>query len=1078
MEAERIESVYKLAPLQQGMLFHSLLAPDAALYVQQLVCLLHHPVNATALERAWQSVMDRYSVLRTGFRWEGLEEPVQEVRAGVRLLLDTEDWTSLSSAQQREKLDAFLEEDRRKGFDFTNAPLLRLKLFRFQEDDYCLVWTSHHALMDGRSRLRLLKEVFALYGAGVENREISLPEPVPYQRYVQWLRAQDLEQAEPYWRELLKDFRTPNAFAVSKKESQNEPESYGETSFTLSSSLTAALLELARREEITLNTIVQGCWSILLSRYSDQEDVVCGTARACRWTTSEAMDAAVGLFINTVPFRIKVTPDISVTELLKQLRQQALATRAYEQTPLAKIQDWSDIPRGLPLFETIVVFENYQLGPALRSQGGEWNKREFKLLERTNYPLALSAYADYNEPSLILKLTYEQSRFDDALAQNLARQLQTLFENAAANPSQPISELRSLSEAEQHRILFAWNETGAALPENQTIHQLFELQARQTPAALALICGTEQVTFAELNMRANQLAHYLKSQGVAAETRVAISMQPSSAMIIALLGILKAGAAYVPIEYPCPPQRFSFILKDSGARLLLTQQHLAASLPPSEVGVICVDGNSDDIATQSSLDLPFTNDALNAAHVIYTSGSTGTPKGVVSAHRASVNRFAWMWRTYPFAADEVCCQKTSLSFVDSIWEIFGPLLQGVVLLVIDSDTIKDPARFIATLVANRVTRLVLVPSLLRALLETSTGQADLGQTLRYCVCSGEALPVDLAAEFQRRLPHAKLINLYGSTEVAADVTCYEVKDAQRLDRVPIGRPISNAQIYILDPDLRPVAVGLTGELYVGGEVLARNYLDRPEMTAERFVPNPFSTVPGARLFRTGDLGRYLPDGNIEYLGRRDHQVKVRGFRIELGEIEAAISTHPKVSHCVVITSEDNSGDKDLFAFVIPHGERPATEELRTYILQTLPQYMLPSGFAFLESLPLTSSGKPDRRALAALVPAKMARDQADPAYMAPRTSIERSIAGIWEEVLGVRRVSVHDDFLSLGGTSLKAMRVLSRVERVFHLELPLRSLFDARTTAQMATVVENALIEKLEQLTEEEAQSLLDDPTV
>src|SRR5688572_5187077 len=915
MAVKTTESLYALTPLQQGMLVHSLQSPHSGIYVQQLICRLGHQLNASEFQRAWQKVVDRHSVLRTSFRWEGLEEAVQEVSQKVELPFEIEDWTSLPQETREDLLTDFLETDRRKGFDFTKAPLMRLSLFRFDENDYRLVWTSHHALMDGRSRLQVLKEVFAIY----EGARADLPEPRPYRDYVEWLQSRDLSRAEPYWRQLLHSFKAHNTLVASKKASSHTSDSFGNESFGLSPVLTSTLLSIAQWHEITLNTIVQGCWSILLSRYSDQADVVFGTIRAVHWTEQDEARPHVGLFINTLPVRANVEHHMSVVELLKQLRQQTLALREHEHTPLVKLQEWSELAPGMPLFETIVIFENYQLGPFLRSQGGEWTNRDFELLERTNYPLALSVYADYNEPSLLLKLTYDRNRLDDSTVQHMSRQLHTLLESIAANPEQRISELRWMNDAERQRIAVEWNATEAEYPNEHLIHQFVELQSERTPEADAVIFENERLTYGELNSRANQLGRYLRKLGVGPEVRVAVSMERSPALIVALLGILKAGGAYIPIEHPAPEQRLLFMLHDSHAHLLLTQQHLLESLPDIATRIVCVDSNWAEIEKESAENLPATVGAENAATVIYTSGSTGTPKGVLSSHRAFLNRFAWMWHAYPFAAGEVCCQKTSLSFVDSVWEIFGPLTHGVPLVIIPNATVRDPLSLMQTLAAHRVTRLVLAPSLLAAIIETTGHSMPAGIALRYCVCSGETLPVELAAAFRRRFPNVTLINLYGSTEVAADVTCYEVEDAQHLERVPIGRPISNTQIYILDADFGPAPLGLVGEIYAGGAGLAREYLNRPEMTAERFVPDPFAAKPGARLFRTGDLGRYLPDGNIEYLGRRDHQVKVRGFRIELGEIEAVVSAHPQVRNCIVMASDNNSGDRDLIAFIVPDG---------------------------------------------------------------------------------------------------------------------------------------------------------------
>jgi amino acid adenylation domain-containing protein len=515
---------------------------------------------------------------------------------------------------------------------------------------------------------------------------------------------------------------------------------------------------------------------------------------------------------------------------------------------------------------------------------------------------------------------------------------------------------------------------------------------------------------------------------------------------VGLLAILKAGAAYVPLEPNYPLERMSFIIDDSRAGLVLTQKSLLASLPSSSALLVSIDDIQAELDGESSED--FENGATvdNAAHVIYTSGSTGRPKGVVSSHAASLNRFAWMWRQYPFAPAEVCCQKTSLSFVDSIWEIFGPLLHGVPLVIIPNDVVKDPPRFVAALSTHEVTRLVLVPSLLRAIIEDMDDLAQQLTNLRYCVCSGETLPSQLAAAFKAKLPQTTLINLYGSSEVAADVTCYEVASAEGLTNIPIGRPIANTQVYVLDTNLNPVAVGVPGEIFVGGIGLAHGYLARPELTAEKFVPDPFRM--GARLFRTGDLGRYLADGNIEYRGRRDHQVKVRGFRIELGEIEAALATHPQVREAVAVARDDSHGDKRLVAYVVA-GE-PEIGDLRAHLRAKLPEYMIPGAFVMLSELPLTPSGKLDRLALPSPDYTASAND-----FVAPRTITEMMLAKIWAEELGLERVGRNDDFFSLGGHSLLLTRIGWHIRKELDIELPLRTLFEASTVGELAEKIDN-----------------------
>jgi amino acid adenylation domain-containing protein len=616
-----------------------------------------------------------------------------------------------------------------------------------------------------------------------------------------------------------------------------------------------------------------------------------------------------------------------------------------------------------------------------------------------------------------------------------------------------------VDEAERHQLLVEWNATAVDYPSNQCIHQLFEAQAERIPAAVALVFEQQQLTYRELNQQANQLAHYLRQLGVGPEALVGICMERSLEMVVGLLGTLKAGGAYVPLDPAYPRERLAFMLEDARPTVLVTQQHLIERLPIHEQ-VVCLDTGWHVIGRESKENVLNGVRSENLAYMLYTSGSTGRPKGVLGTHRAAINRFHWMWNTYPFEPGEVCCQKTSLSFVDSVWEIFGPLLQGIRTVMIPDPVIKDPQQLLQTLAVHAVTRIVLVPSLLRVLLETAADLQNQLPNLKYWVSSGEALPLDLALRFLKSMPHSVLLNLYGSSEVAADVTCYDTQNYTSLPCIPIGRPIANTQIYLLDDQMQPVPVGVPGELYVSGDGLARGYFNRPELTAAKFVPNPFvgtrflGPQPGARLYKTGDWARYLSDGNIEYLGRLDHQVKLRGMRIELGEIESVLARHPAVRQAVVMAREDVPGDTRLVAYVVCHEKQTTTlDDLQSHVLKHLPNYMVPSAFVLLEALPLTPSGKIDRPALPA---PDQARPELQSAFVVARTPLEETIAGIWSQVLEVEQVGIHDNFFALGGHSLLAMQVISRLRATFQVEVPLQSFLEAPTVAQLTEILRKA----------------------
>jgi amino acid adenylation domain-containing protein len=662
-------------------------------------------------------------------------------------------------------------------------------------------------------------------------------------------------------------------------------------------------------------------------------------------------------------------------------------------------------------------------------------------------------------------IEYNTELFEAATITRLIGHFRTLLEGIVSHPDDAIATLLLLTAPERQRLLREWNDTPLDYPHEACIHALFERQVERTPDATACLCEDQQLTYRELNQRANQVAHYLRAAGVGPEVRVGICIERSLAMVVGLLGILKAGGAYVPLDPAYPKERLAFMVEDAQVSVLLTQQQFLEAIPlPTHCAptIICLDTDWDVIARERTTNPAHWVAAEHPAYVIYTSGSTGLPKGVLGLHGATLNCLHWMWAAYPFTVEEVCCQKTSLNFVDAVREIFGPLLQGIPTVIIPDAAVKDAQQLIRTLASNHVTRIALVPSLLQVILDTVTDLHSHLPHLKYWVTGGEALPLELCQHFHQCLPHSILLNLYGASEAAGDSTCYEIKAAQELQRVPIGRPIANTQSYVLDARLQPVPMGIPGELYIGGDGLARGYLNRAELTAERFMPNPWSTTPGERLYKTGDLVRYLPDGNLEFLGRLDHRVKVRGFRIELREIEIVLSQHPGVQQTVILAREDGAGERHLVAYIVSkHEPAPTVRELRHFLGEKLPDYMIPAVFVTLPALPLTPNGKIDHRALPAPAPAGPPRD--DP-LIAPRTEIEEALMEIWTQVLKRDQISMHDNFFDLGGHSLLATQVMARVHNTLQLEVPLRTLFEAPTIAELGVAIEEIMLQEIDRL--------------
>ncbi|HJR08608.1 MAG TPA: non-ribosomal peptide synthase/polyketide synthase [Pyrinomonadaceae bacterium] len=1053
MSRKNVEDLYPLSPLQQGLLFHSVYAPASGVYVEQLSCTLGGELNLDAFGRAWQQTIDRHPILRTAFVWEGLDEPVQVVRRSVRLPFAQEDWRALSAAEQQERLHAYLKDDLRQGFDLAKAPLMRIALLRLSEDSYQFVWSYHHLMLDGWCIPLVLREVFAFYEASSRGESFAPERPRPYRDYIAWLRRQDLHKAEAFWRQTLKGFHAPTPLPTVKAfdatDGEVGHEEYGEQEISLSADTTAALQTLARTHGLTLNTLVQGAWALLLGRYSGERDVVFGVTVAGRPAELAGVEAMVGLFINTLPLRVEVDGEQELLPWLKSLQEQQTELRQYEYSPLVQVQGWSDAPRGLPLFESLLVFENYPVDASFRQQLEQLSVTNIQKVERTNYPLNLLAVPG---AQLLLRFSYDRRRFDAQTIERMLGHLQTALENFAAHPSRRLAAVPLLTNAERRQLLVEWNNTRRDYPQHVCLHELFEAQVERTPDAIAVVFEDERVSYGELNRRANALAERLRASGVGAETRVGVCAERSVEMVVALFAVLKAGGAYVPLEPTYPAERLSYMLADAQVSVLLTQERLLAALPPQhDAEIICLDRDWKEFDELNAENVPSGASAHNAAYVIYTSGSTGRPKGVVNTHGGICNRLLWMQDEYRLTGDDRVLQKTPYSFDVSVWEFFWPLLTGAQLVVARPGGHQDSAYLVRLIAREEITTLHFVPSMLSVFL--SEPEIEACRSLRRVICSGEALTKELQERFYARLA-AELHNLYGPTEAAIDVSYWAClrDDGERL-AVPIGRPIANIQLYILDAELQPVPVGVAGELYIAGVGLARGYLNRPELTAEKFIANPFSVEAGARMYRTGDAARLLEGGEIEFLGRLDEQVKLRGFRIELGEIESVLAEHREVGECVVVAREDaRGGERRIVAYFVPAGETlPTTDALRSFLREKLPEYMLPSAFVALSALPLTPNGKLDRRALPAPEPATATRDVRDEGA---RNPLEEVVAGIWAEVLGLDAVGVNDNFFEAGGHSLLALQVISRLRATLNIEVPVRELFDAPTVASFTERIE------------------------
>jgi len=1063
MSAKNIEAVYPLSPAQQGILFHALYAPESRAYFSQLSCTIHDDLNTEVFERAWQQTMNRHAVLRTAFAWEELDEPLQVVGRNVKLRVTQLDWRELPIEQQEERLAMLLEEDRTRGFQLSKAPLMRLSLARLSEHDQQFIWSFHHLLLDGWSQSLIITEVFALYEAYVQRKEIQLDEPRPYRDYIQWLRQQDGGKAEQFWREQLRGMTMPTTVGIERSSSASQD--FAQQRIKLTVQLSIALKEFARQQRLTLNTVSQGAWALLLSRYSQQSDVIFGAVVSGRPPALAGFDKMVGLFINTLPVRVRITNEQSVGVWLKELQEAQQQMRQYEYSSLVEVQGWSEVPRGLPLFESILDFENYPMDRALQEQGARVSQSDIGFVVRTNYPLEVVAVPG-NEFSLQLK--YDCSRFDDVTITHMLGHFEILIEAIVSDPDQPLSRLPLLTPAEEHQLLVEWNLTQTDFPSEGLIHHIFEKQATCTPDAVAVVCGSESLSYRELNERANRLARGLIEKGAGPEVVVALLMDRDINLLISILAVFKAGAAYAPLDPLHPALRLRQVLEQSRATLLLTSSKFAPICAQAIDGlhgneqpaVLLIDELLNQKESEANPEVPVVPG--NLSYVIFTSGSTGMPKGAMIEHRGMVNHLSAKVADLQLTSDDVVGQTASQCFDISVWQFLAPLMVGGRVHIFDDEVIRDPARFFAEVEKGAVSILETVPSILSATLEAEINNrqnAPALPALRWLLLTGEALSPELCRQWLDAYPQIPLLNAYGPTECSDDVTHFVIRHAPREDvvRMPIGRPIANTKLYILDSRLRLAPAGSSGELYVGGTGVGRGYANDAARTAVSFVPDLFGCEPGARLYKTGDLACYTPSGNIEFIGRIDSQVKIRGFRIELGEIELALRKHPAIREAVALAWEFTAQDKSLLAYVVAQADQtPSSGELRSFLKERLPEYMLPEMFIMLEALPLTSNGKLNTRALPA---PETQRPLQSSLQVAPRTPIEETLVRVWREVLKLDQVGIQDNFFNLGGHSLIAIKLVTRIRTEFNIELSLADFFAAPTIEALGQKLEEALIE-------------------
>jgi aspartate racemase len=1041
------------APLsqnQQGLWVLSQLMPDSFLYQIPKALRLNGNLNIEALRRTLDAIIERHESLRTIFKKvDGV--PMQVVVDHVEIELPLIDLSAMPEAEREAEARRILALEGRRPFDLSEGPLIRCHLLRLAESEHILLITTHHIVTDGWSMGILHRELMELYQAFAAGQPSPLAElPIQYTDYAvwhrQWFEGDVFESQLAYWK---KQFATlPPVLELLTDHARSNFQGYRayrglQQMLTLSPELTRQINDFCRREEATPFMTLLAAFKVLLHRYTGEEDIVVGSPIAGRCMAET--EPMIGLFINVLALRDDLSGDPTFRDLLTRVKDTALGAYANQDFPFETLVRELQPDRALtqnPIFQAMFVLQNEPM-PSLEFAGIKSSHVQVDNVT-TNFDLTLDIVE--RDGQYLIKFESNADLFEEATIERMMGHLETLLAGIIANPQQTISELPMLTDDQRRQLLVEWTNTSTDYPANKCVHELFDDQVERAPEAIAVTFDDEQLTYAELSRRANRLANYLRTLGVGPDTLVGVHMERSAQLIVALLGIIKAGGAYLPLDLAYPKERMEFMLADAKAPVLLTEKRLLGDSPNTDAKTVCVDGEAELISSFSDVAPENVNAADDLIYVIYTSGSTGTPKGVAVPHRA-VNRLVFNTNYVEITAEDRIAQASNASFDAATFEIWGALLHGAQLIGIPRDVTLSPRRFAEVLRRQKISMMFLTTALFN---QIARDVPDAFATMRQLMFGGEAVDVGSVKQIIAHGSPERLVHVYGPTESTTFATAYLIESVPaEATTIPIGRAIANTQTFILDKNLKPVSIGVPGDLYLGGDGLAREYLNRTELTNEKFVANPCTA--GERLYKTGDIARYLPDGNIEFIGRKDHQVKIRGFRIELGEIEAALAEHPFVAECLVNVIEGEYGDKRLIAyFVSSVMDEAHAGDLRDFMRNKLPEYMLPTAFVRLESLPLSPNGKIDRRALP--VP-ETSEAAATSKYVPPRDELELKLSKIWEKVLPVRPIGVNDNFFDLGGHSLLAVRMFSLIEKSFERNLPLATLFQAPTISALAEVM-------------------------
>ncbi|UCH94255.1 MAG: amino acid adenylation domain-containing protein [Candidatus Aminicenantes bacterium] len=1053
LNKENIENIYTLTPMQEGMFYHWLKDKSSA-YLNQFSYRLKGTMNIEAVEKSIDALFERYQVLRTVFSKKSEDRILQIVLKERKSDFLYED---ISNREDKDEyLIRFKEADRNNLFDLTRDVLMRLAVFRVSRDVYEFTWTFHHIIMDGWCLGILIKDFIEIYISFIEGRPFHLPAVKPFRDYIKWLENQDKDKAKNYWYNYLQSYEEACSIPGFKRSKTNGNKYVNENiSYSLAVEKTSLLNRLAKKNQVTLSTIIKTIWGILVGKYNDKTDVVFGSVVSGRPPEIEDIEFMVGLFINTIPARITINNKTKFNRLLQRVQEESIESETYHYYPLVEIQSHSSLKQNL--IDHIVVFENY---PMEKQIDNVMEAIDTQLFEQTSYDFNLIIVPNQQ---LTFRFNYNAQVYENRFVEKMFSHLVHVLNQVIENEEKRIEEIILVTEEEKSQLLYDFNNTRAGYPEDKTLPELFEEQVKKTPGKTALIFKNRKMDYRQLNKKTNQLGRYLRRKGVKTGTVTGIMKERSFEMVVGIIGILKAGSAYLPLDIDYPGERIGCMLADSGAKLILTcntcKQEYEDLIGKGRETREFIDLEDGDLYKGEDKNLEKNVVSHDPAYVIYTSGSTGKPKGVIIQHHSVTNRLYWMQRTYPLGEDDVILQKTPVVFDVSVWELFWWALAGAALTILGPGDEKKPGEIIKSIEENKVTTLHFVPSMLNSFLEYLQGwkgEYISGlKSLRQVFSSGEELQVSLAEKFKRLLTQScgtRLVNLYGPTEAAVDVSYFNVQPNEYYWKIPIGRPIDNTRFYILTKNLQLQPVGIPGELAIAGVCLSPGYLNRVELTSKKFIKNPL--VPYEIIYKTGDLARWTTDDhvNIEFLGRLDQQVKIRGFRIEPGEIENHLLKITSIKETVVIAREDERQQPYLCAYVVVNNHTLDVPVIKSQLSKNLPQYMIPSYFVQLDRIPLTANGKIDRRAL------PVPRVEAGKDHTAPQNAIEKKLVEIWSEILDIDKeaIGTQGNFFELGAHSLNIIALSTKIHKEFNVEISFDQIFKYPGIKALANYIKEA----------------------